>query len=115
MVSLDQLAHDPARAALVSPAERSMLIVQCASIIMALTCTTSDTMTNRQSDQAAPTVRDERLLTIDQVAEILRFAPSYTYELVRRGEIRAMRHGRYWRVRPNEVDKFIANHERIST
>lgn len=115
MISLDQLTRDPARTALVPPGERSLLITQCAAIIMALTCATTDAVTNRQSEQTAPTVKDEQLLTVDQVADILRFARSYTYELVRRGEIRALHHGRYWRVRASEVEKFIAKHEENGT
>jgi excisionase family DNA binding protein len=95
----------------VPPADRSRLIAQCAAIIVSLTCTTTDTVANQQSDQTPPAVEDERLLTVDQVAEILGFASSYVYELLRRGEIRALHHGRYWRVRPAEVEKFIAQHE----
>lgn len=92
-----------------------MLVTQCAAIIAALTCAGMDAVTTQQSDQTAPTSKDERLLTIAEVATMLRFATSYTYELVRRGDILAMHHGKYWRVRPSEVEKFIAQHEAAAT
>jgi len=115
MVSLDQLIRNPALAAQVSQMERGVLIAQCAAIVMALTCATTGTVMSQKSEQTAPMVADERLLTVDQVAAILGFASSYVYELLRRGEIRGMHHGKYWRVRRAEVEKFIAKHEDTTT
>jgi len=114
MTSLDQLARDPYQASLVPLAERYTLIVRCASIIDALARTTTEIITNQQRVPAAPTLEGEALLTIAEVATILRFTRGYTYELVRRGEIRAMHKGKYWRVRKSEVEKFIADSEGIT-
>jgi len=111
MVTLDELARDPTRAASLPPGERNVLIARCAAIVMALTATTNNAVTNQQSAQTTSTVKDEPLLTVVEVAEILRFGRSLVYELVRRGEIRAMHQGKYWRIRRSEVERFIADRE----
>jgi excisionase family DNA binding protein len=115
MVSLDQLAHDPSSASLVPRSERQTLIVQCASIIAALACTSTESITNPLLLPAPPKGEAEALLTIAEVANMLRFTRGYTYELVRRGEIRGMHKGKYWRVRKSEIEKFVAKNERIAT
>jgi len=115
MLTLDEISRDPARAADVPSAEKNRLIAQCAAIVMALTRATSDMVMNAKSEQVAPMVPEERLLTVDQVAAILGFASSYVYELLRRGEIRGMHHGKYWRIRRSEVQEFIAKHEGATT
>jgi excisionase family DNA binding protein len=115
MLTLDEISRDPTRAAEVPSAEKSRLIAQCAAIVMALTRATSDMVINAKSEQVAPMVPEERLLTVDQVAAILGFASSYVYELLRRGEIRGMHHGKYWRIRRSEVEKFIAKYEGATT
>jgi excisionase family DNA binding protein len=112
MLTLDEISRDPARVVEVPAAEKSRLIAQCAAIVMALTCGTPDAAIQR-NEQIAPMV--ESLLTVDQVAASLGFASSYVYELLRRGEIRGMHHGKYWRVRRSEVEKFIAKHEGAKT
>ncbi len=113
MLTLDEISRDPARAMEVPAAEKSRLIAQCAAIVMALTCGTTDAPMSQRNEQIAP--MEERLLTVDEVAASLGFASSYVYELLRRGEIRGMHHGKYWRVRRSEVEKFIARHEGATT
>jgi excisionase family DNA binding protein len=92
-----------------------MVIVQCASIIAALACTNTESITNSQLLPAPPREEADALLTIVEVAAALRFTRGYTYELVRRGEIRGMHKGKYWRVRKSEVEKFVVKNERIAT
>ena len=95
-----------------------MLIIQCSAIVMALTGAATDSVISQQPVETVPTaqnVPDDRLLTVDHVAEILGFAASYVYELLRRGEILGMHHGKYWRVRRSEVERFIAKHEGTAT
>jgi len=117
MVSLDEIARDPGLAVQVPAAERNRLIARCAAIVMALTCTntTVDTVVNQPGEQTAVILRDERLLTVDQAAEILGFATSYVYELLRRAEICGLHHGRYWRIRRSELERFIAANEKTRT
>src|SRR6516225_2372607 len=61
-----------------------------------------------------PAVR-AKLLTVPEVADILGFAPGYTYELVRRGEIRAVHYGKYWRLTPAALEDFTRRSERIAS
>ena len=115
MLTLDEISRDPTRAAEVPQAEKSRLIAQCAAIVIALTCATTDNMKGSESGKTEPMVSEEKLLTVDQVAASLGFASSYVYELLRRSEICGMHHGKYWRIRRSEVEKFIAKHEGAKT
>lgn len=114
MLTLDEVARDPARAARVSVAEKSALLSQCAAIILALSCTATPPPAHLQTD-APPAPRGDELLTIEEVTATLKLSKAYVYELVRRGEIRALHHGRCWRVRPAELERFIAANEKTRT
>ena len=50
---------------------------------------------------------DEELLTVIEVARILRVSRNYAYELVRRGVLPAFRLGRHIRVRRQSVDRLV--------
>jgi len=115
MVTIDEIARDPSAAARLSAAERNMLIARCAAVVMVITSATIDTAMNQPQEQAATVVQDERLLSIEEVAARLKLSKAYTYELARRGEIRALHHGRCWRVRPAELERFIAANEKTRT
>jgi|GEM_PF-6979578 len=106
--SLDELARDPARAATLPPGAAAALLVQCAAVQTVLAARVA----SAQISAAAPSVEPadcaaETMLTIPEVARILGFARGYTYELVRRGDIRALHHGKYWRIPKTAVDDFI--------
>lgn len=49
----------------------------------------------------------ERLLTTKEVAEILRISPRTVERLLKRGELKGIRFGRWWRIPPSEVKSFI--------
>jgi excisionase family DNA binding protein len=52
-----------------------------------------------------------RVLTIPEVAEILRLSPHTVKRLVQRGKIKAAKTGDYagrWRISANAVEKFLA-------
>ena len=69
---------------------------------------------SRLLDRAVPAPRaeeTEQLLTVPEAAARLGFAPSYAYELVRRGALASVRRGRYVRLRPAAITAFIAAHE----
>ncbi|MFQ5342295.1 MAG: helix-turn-helix domain-containing protein [Anaerolineae bacterium] len=53
------------------------------------------------------TLPRERLLTVEQVAEILQVHPQTVYGLLRAGHIRAAKVGRAWRVRPQAIDEYL--------
>jgi len=107
--SLDELAANPALAAALSAAERSRLLARAASALAALSAV--DAPADVAHDDAPPRPAFGQLLTVDEVAEILGFARGYVYELVRGGQIRAVHHGKYWRVATSAVEDFIREHE----
>lgn len=51
---------------------------------------------------------EERWLTVPEVAKRLHFAPSYVYQLARRGELPALRTGKYVRVRLTDLREWEA-------
>jgi excisionase family DNA binding protein len=53
---------------------------------------------------------DCRLLPVPEVANELRVAPAYVYELIRRGRFPAIRFGKYVRVRADDLRAWIATH-----
>jgi excisionase family DNA binding protein len=108
MPLLDDLAREPARAASLSRESRNLLLSRCAAILAALSAL--DEPASDERGGAADPERD-RMLTVPEVAELLGFARGYTYELLRRGEIRALHHGKYWRISPTAVAEFIRSHE----
>jgi excisionase family DNA binding protein len=50
----------------------------------------------------------ERLLTADEVADLLRVSTMTVYRLIRRGELPAVRVGRNYRVRSGDLDTYLA-------
>ena len=113
MQTLDEIAREPSSASRLSENDRNLLIARAAAVIAILSSKVTKTESNRASDSAIlRKAKDDTLLTIADVAELLRFVPSYCYELARRGELRAMHHGKYWRVRRSDVDEFVSRHQR---
>ncbi len=54
---------------------------------------------------------EDRLLSVPEAAKLLNFAPSYVYELARRGVLPAVRHGKYVRVRQGALREFMERNE----
>lgn len=50
-----------------------------------------------------------KLLTVSEAAAELRLSRSQVYELLKRGELRALSIGKSRRITPAELDRFIAN------
>ena len=48
------------------------------------------------------------VLTVEELAETLRIAPSSAYGLVRRGDVRSVRVGRAIRIPAEAVDQFLS-------
>jgi excisionase family DNA binding protein len=104
--SLDDLTRDPAKAASLPPGVAAALLVQAAAVQSVLAARIASAEAAAPAPAPAPAEHDP-LLTIPEVAKLLGFARGYTYELVRRGEIRAVHHGKYWRIPKASVDDFI--------
>ncbi len=55
----------------------------------------------------------DRLLNTREVAERLHVSRSYVYYLIEQGELRAVRIRRLVRIRPDELERYIADRERL--
>ena len=114
-ISLDEVLADPGRARTLPRSVRNDLLALCAAVIVALSSgdDSAEAKPNAQAALAAePKQRaGDNLLTVPEVAEILGFARGYVYEIVRRGQIRAVHHGKYWRITIAAVEEFIRENE----
>ncbi len=54
----------------------------------------------------------ERIYNVIETGELLRYKTSYIYELVKHGELAAIRHGKYITIRESAIREFIARNER---
>lgn len=50
-----------------------------------------------------------RFMTVGEVAEELRVSNMTVYRLVQSGDLRAVRVGRSYRIRPTDVDQYLAH------
>ncbi|MGA7730348.1 MAG: helix-turn-helix domain-containing protein [Chloroflexia bacterium] len=48
------------------------------------------------------------LLTVDEVAKVLRVSVFTVRQLLKAGKLRGVKVGRQWRVRQTELDKYLA-------
>ena len=55
---------------------------------------------------AMPT--DDRLLTVNEVAELMRVSNMTIYRLIKAGDLAAARVGRSYRIRQGDVDSYLA-------
>lgn len=109
--SLDDLVANPTLALGLPPTARSQLLAACAAAIAAFAAD-SEAASVRVSDApivSASTADD--WLTVSEAAEILKFAPSYVYEMARRGDFPVFRHKKYVRVRRSALHAWIKEHE----
>ena len=89
---------------------REELVKLLAEVFARLITLGPATSPDQREPPVEPAVRS-KLLTVPEVADILGFAPGYTYELVRRGEIRAVHYGKYWRLTADALEDFIRRSE----
>jgi excisionase family DNA binding protein len=65
-------------------------------------------MTARQAGSGdSPVPSAERLLTLKEAAEVLRFHPRTVREYIRRGELKGHLIGSRWRFRQKDLDSFV--------
>ena len=93
---------------------REELVKLLAEVFARLITLGPATSPDQREPPVEPAVRS-KLLTVPEVADILVFAPGYTYELVRRGEIRAVHYGKYWRLTPDALEDFIRRSEWVGS
>jgi excisionase family DNA binding protein len=51
---------------------------------------------------------EARLLTVNEVADLLRVSRMTVYRLIKEGEIAALRVGRSYRLREDDVDEYLS-------
>jgi excisionase family DNA binding protein len=54
---------------------------------------------------------DDPLLTVPQAAVLLSYRPSFVYEMVRRGDLAAVKDRKFVRIRQSAMNEYIAHHE----
>jgi len=45
--------------------------------------------------------------TLDEVADILKLTKRTLYTYIKKGQLRAVKFGKYWRVSPEELESFL--------
>ncbi|HEX5545694.1 MAG TPA: helix-turn-helix domain-containing protein [Nitrospira sp.] len=100
--SLDQLIQDPTKAAILSPEIAQALLIGLASI--------QPLLVQRALMGSSDKVGEEDLLTVDQVATRLKLSQYRAYELCRQGELKAIRLGKSVRVKPSDLQAYVAQH-----
>ncbi len=103
-LSLDAIASNPETATTLSLESRANLLARCASVLAALSAAAS-----RAS--VPETGEDDQLLTVPEVAQLLRFDEAYVYQLARTGRLPAVRQGKYVRVRRSSLQAWITSQE----
>jgi excisionase family DNA binding protein len=56
-------------------------------------------------------VLGERLLTVSEVAQVMRVSNMTVYRLIKSGQLSAIRVGKNYRIRETELDRYL--HERV--
>jgi excisionase family DNA binding protein len=54
---------------------------------------------------------DDRLLTVAEVASIMRVSNMTVYRLIKSGELPALRVGKNYRIRESEVDRYLLDRQ----
>lgn len=99
--SLDELTTNPSRVVNLSPEAAQLLLVQMASIHSLLV---QRALMATQKGQA-----DLELLTVPEVAKLLKISEYKTYDLIRHGEIKKTSIGDSVRVKPSDLATYISN------
>jgi excisionase family DNA binding protein len=51
----------------------------------------------------------DRLLTVSEVAELMRVSNMTVYRLIKSGQLKALRVGKNYRIRESEVDRYLSD------
>ena len=60
-------------------------------------------------------MQDNKLLTLQQVAERLQVSKSTVYQWARTGQLRAVKAGKLWRIAEADLEAFLAADTKAST
>ena len=106
--TFDELAADPAKAAVLSPEVAGTLLARLAAVQAALL---GRLLTAGADGAAHHHPADDRPLTVPEVAARLQVGKAYVYDLIRRGELTAIRFGKYVRVPPAALREWETRHQ----
>ena len=98
--SLDELLANPGKAGTLPPEAAQTLLIGLASI---QTLLVQRALMGTQQQQGA-----SELLTIKDVVNRLKISEYRAYELARQGALKSVRLGKSVRVRPSDLDEYIA-------
>jgi excisionase family DNA binding protein len=98
--SIDELLNDPAKVALLSPQDAQACLIELASI--------HPILLQRALTGPRDGHDEDALLTIPQVAKRLKVSEYRAYELARQGTLKSVRLGKSVRVKPADLDDYIA-------
>jgi len=110
-IQLTDIIDDPTRVGEVPPEEIPDLLGVLETLKARLWCrlnTSPDPVT-----QTSP-MDGERLITVEQAAELLAFTEQYVYDLIKKGGLPAIRHGKYIRIKLSDLQAWIDEHREIS-
>jgi excisionase family DNA binding protein len=110
-VTLDQLVANPELATELTPVIRSQLLTRCAAVLAALAGAIAAPSDQPPTESAVST--QPEWLTVPEAASIMRFKPSYVYEMARRGDLPSVRKPgkKYVRIRRSAIEQWIAENE----
>lgn len=86
------------------------LMAQCAALQSALAARLASVPPN--GNGKAEAAGQDRLLTVPEVADLLRVPKGHVYELTRTGKMPAVRFGRHIRVAPADLGEWLAQHKK---
>jgi excisionase family DNA binding protein len=110
--TLDELAADPTRVAMLAPAAATDALVKLAALQGLLLARVL--ASGRSDADAGDKAVDDHLLTIPEAAKRLGVAPAFAYELARRGELPTVRVGvKYVRVSSAVLAEWITKHTQM--
>jgi excisionase family DNA binding protein len=103
-IALDDLVRSPDRATSLSNEDLWRLIIRCGAIQSLLF---ARLLLARDPSAAGPPSNEEELLTVPDVARLVGVRVAYIYELVRRGELPAVKLGKYIRLSRRSVARWM--------
>lgn len=106
-ISLDALSADPSQIAALDVDARSAVVMRCAGLLAAVSAAPVRDVSPSEGADTDP------ILTVAEAAARLRFTRGYLYELIRSKTIPAIRHGRHFRIRLSDIDKFMREHDTV--
>jgi excisionase family DNA binding protein len=111
---LAELIADPARVEEIPTEAIPTLLAQLAAAQSALAARLLSAIPDNSGERPRSRTASEQaaqLITVADASRQLAFKPAYIYELVRQGRLPAVRQGKYVRIRPADLQRWIQQHQ----